>query len=151
MSTINITDLSTYKNSTWQKDVIFHPYFNDLVLAVDFDLSNDIASTPDVRITISFEIIEFRTNKVVFYHTHDWNIPLTWQSVYSILGPLIPNDIGLRWRDSDVFGLRASIEAAHGIGTTAFGNFNCLAVSGISWFRLEHVIRIDEGPELIDE
>jgi hypothetical protein len=150
MPSIKITDLSTYKNSTWTKEVLFDPYRTDLVLAVDFDLSADIAATPNVRISICFEVIEFRTNKVIFYHIHDWDIPLNWQSVYSILGPLAPyDDMGLRWGASDIFGVRASIESLQIIGYD-LKPFACLAVSDIYWFRLEHIIRLAE-PQANDD
>ena len=136
MSSIKITDLSTYKNSTWTKEVLFHPFTDGLVLAVDFDLSADIAATPAVELTLYYEIIEFRTNKVLFYYRNFWKIPLGWQSLYSIVGPVTAHDIGLLGMDCNVFGLRVSIEADHGTGTNASGTFACLAVSDIAWFRL---------------
>lgn len=142
MPSIQITDISTYNNGTWTKEVLFDPYFKQLVLAVDFDLSADIAATPDVRTSVAFEIIEFRSNKVVFYYTHYARIPLGWQNLYTILGPMSPWDVGLNWMPADVFGLRVSVEASHYTGGDKA--FNCLAVSDILWFRLERIGRFGE-------
>src|SRR5580704_13178260 len=106
MPSIQISDVSTFKNSTWTKEKLFDPFSNDLVLAMDFELSADIANTPGVQVTVAFEIIEFHSNNVVYYNATVWNLPLTWQDDYAILGPLTPYDLGLVWNASDIFGLR---------------------------------------------
>lgn len=139
MPSIQITDVSTYKNSTWTKEVLFNPFSRDLVLAMDFNISPDIANTPNVILTMTLEIIEFRTNNVVFYNTYDWRVPLTWQYLYETLGPLSPDDIGLNWVGGDIFGLRTSVEAAHYQNPDGDIAFDCLAVSDIVWFRLEDI------------
>jgi hypothetical protein len=146
MPSIQITDLSTYNNRTWTKEVLFDPYLKELVLAVDFDLSADIAATPDVRTYVAFEIIDFRTNKVLLYYSLYSFIPMGWQNLYTILGPHSPHwDIGLNWTSGDIFGLRVSVEASHWDGRDKA--FNCLAVSDIHWFRLE---RLGYYPEPVD-
>jgi hypothetical protein len=137
MSSIQITDVSTFKNSTWTKEKLFSPFAKDLVLAMDFDLSADIAATSGVQLTINFEVIEFRTNKVVYFSSNEWNLPQGWQYLYYISGPFVPQDMGLEWFAADIFGLRTSVEAAYWNGPNGLAAFDCLAVSDISWFRLE--------------
>ena len=140
MSSINITQLQTIDGAN-NNVKLFSPFTTTIKLVVDFNLSADFLTMQNVKLRVMFEIIEFSTNNVVVYHSHDFNYSSNLgQSLFAWEGDPTPHQLGLQWVGpgrGNVFGFRAAVEASSLQGQNGQIAIDALAVSDVRWFRLK--------------
>jgi hypothetical protein len=136
MPSVQITAKTT-NAQTGQPATLFSPYNASLRLNVEYTLSADLVTLPNLQIGVIMEMIDLRTNHVFFYlagqHPHPFGIG-TQTYVYDI-NP--SNTAGMNWGLGDIFGFRGALEVSGPSGA-----IDATAVSDIKWFRLQDMFEL---------
>jgi len=130
------------QNDLGQEQSLFNPFTDDLDLVSFFSINSALAATPNLVLVGGWQIIELKTNTVV-YRFSAQATPPPGTSFRWALGPGTPHAIGLDWlHGSDLFALRTTVEAFQSDPTAGFLSLDAFAVSDLYWFRLELVFTL---------
>lgn len=135
MSNVSITNVETVNGNVIT--TLFDPFIDTITLRLVFNVSQQLATMQNAVATINWQLIELRTNSVVFNAT-DVNLKL------SGTGPLAYRHIGTAdglglpsATDRDIFGFRGAVEFSANDGAQGFVAIpDAFAVSSVTWFRL---------------
>jgi hypothetical protein len=133
MSLVSITKVETVHGNDITE--LFNPYTDIITLRLVFDLAPGLIQMKGKVATIVWQVIEFRTNTVA-YNSASENVQLAPNGPIQWLPIGTAHDNGLQWVYGDIFGFRGAVEFFTEQGAAIP---NTLAVSTITWFRLEHI------------
>jgi hypothetical protein len=132
MSNVSITKVETVNGENIT--TLFDPFVDTITLRLVIDVSQQLATMPGAVARFTWQLIELRTNAVVYNVTED-NVKLSGASTvrWGHIGSA--HDVGLQWGQEDVFGFRGAVEV-FGARDRVQPMPDALAVSAVAWFQL---------------
>ncbi|HEX4591974.1 MAG TPA: hypothetical protein VH120_18715 [Gemmataceae bacterium] len=125
------------QNDLGQETSLFNPFTDDLDLVSFFTINPALASTPNLLLVGAWQVIELKTNTVVYQFSAQATPP-QGTSFRWALGPGTPHGMGLQWgQGTDLFALRTTVEAFQSDPSAGWQALDAFAVSELFWFRLK--------------
>jgi hypothetical protein len=135
MPSIQIS-VETLNAATGVSAGLFNPFSPNLRLVINYVLSPDLASMPNLTIETVFQLINLHTNEVFFNNPGQHPVPAGQASGASYYDINPSNTAGMQWATgADIFGFRGAVAALESNGSYV----DAIAVSDVRWFRLEDV------------
>jgi hypothetical protein len=126
--------VETLNAATGVSASLFFPFSPNLRLVINYVLSPDLASMPNLTIETVFQLINLHTNEVFFNNPSQHPVPAGQASGASYYDINPSNTAGMQWTTgADIFGFRGAVAALESNGTYV----DAIAVSDVRWFRLE--------------
>jgi hypothetical protein len=133
MPSIQIS-VETLNAATGASASLFNPFSPNLRLVVNYALSPDLASMPNLTVEIVFQLINLHANEVFFNNPGQHPVPAGQASGANYYDINPSNTAGMQWvTGADIFGFRGAVATLESNGTYV----DAIAVSDVRWFRLE--------------